>query len=175
MTKIFLLFIIAFIPLVFSVSSKEQNVKENNHEVNNFIKAQNSVIIGKERKLRKNKTLERKRKLKKKLKAKKEKKAKNLACKGGKCMKRRKDKKSGKGCKNGKCKKKLPRKGRNMDSCFSKLYNYAAKLKKARNIQNQVARIVANKKQISKKKEKVSYQRTHVNTLITWLIIEWCF
>ena len=167
MTKIFLLFIMAFIPLVFSVSSKEQNVKETNYEVNNFIKDQKNVVIGKKRKLRKNKTLERKRKLKKKLKAKKQKKAKNLACKGGKCMKRRKDKKSGKGCKNGKCKKKLPRKGRNMDSCFSKLYNYAAKLKKARNIQNQVARIVANKKQISKKKEKVPYQRTHVNTLIT--------
>ena len=50
MTKIFLLFIIAFIPLVFSVSSKEQNVKENNYEGNNFIKAQKNAIIGKKRK-----------------------------------------------------------------------------------------------------------------------------
>merc|ERR1719270_1392980 len=84
-------------------------------------------------------------------------------------MKRRKDKKSGKGCKNGKCKKKLPRKGRNMDSCFSKLYNYAAKLKKARNIQNQVARIVANKKQISKKMEKSDVFNTTLNILINAL------
>ena len=132
--------------------------EENVSGLKTLFRVSRNADSGKRRKLRKKKKTKRKRKInKKKVKTKKPKKSKKCnKDRKGKCMKKkRKGRKPRKRCRGSKCKRKMSKQDRNLESCFSKLYKYAAKLKKSRNIQNQVARIVANKKQISKKKDKV--------------------
>ena len=68
--------------------------------------------------------------------------------------KKRKGRKQRKRCRDSKCKRKMLKKDRNIESCFFKLYKYAAKLKKARNIQNQFKRVNSSRAIITKKKGK---------------------